>query len=565
MDFDEDLTEEPDPDPDGVGAYEDGGEEEEEGEVDPMDVFNLVEILEEGVGATVFRAEQKGNGSPFAIKVLEFEDDVEEAYLTLESEVAQLVELARSTPSVLGYLTLTRRGTSLWVISEYCEGGSAMDAAVVLQQLAEDEIRAIVSGALRALQALHGGDIIHGNLRASNLLLSASGDVKVADFGQLGQLKRSTYWLSPETIRDRDDVTDKTDVWALGILCTELVDHITPYHGMSPEESAAAILAGPPPELEVRDRASAELNDFIARCLTMDPVARPTPAALTSHPFLLGMTAERTAATVQALCRKYAEKRGVWNEWAKARAKEAGQQVSFLPLCEIKTLFFNQLAIGEEEEDGNPGSEPPPTDSKGPPATSPTATTTPAIVSQPSPSEDPGESVLEILDMMGDEITRGRTECAGRRVVLRELIECQVALLGCVAAVEIIDCIDCTILIGGCRGTVTAQNCDHVRLTCAARSVRLEECADCNAFLCVSEPPVLAASRGIFIGPWRLSFPEAAAVFRDAGLDPSRNRYRDVVDLSQLDAAIPAPHYSLLEAADVEPQTVTYPDATGAP
>jgi len=42
-------------DPDGVGAYEDGGEEEEEGEVDPMDVFNLVEILEEGVGATVFR------------------------------------------------------------------------------------------------------------------------------------------------------------------------------------------------------------------------------------------------------------------------------------------------------------------------------------------------------------------------------------------------------------------------------------------------------------------------------------------------------------------------------
>ena len=77
---------------------------------------------------------------------------------------------------------------SLWIVMEYCGGGSVGDIARK-RKFGETEIAVILRESLKGLVYLHSRRKIHRDIKGGNILLTDTGAIKIADFGVSAQLK----------------------------------------------------------------------------------------------------------------------------------------------------------------------------------------------------------------------------------------------------------------------------------------------------------------------------------------------------------------------------------------
>ena len=192
--------------------------------------------------------------------------------------------------------------STLWVVMEYCALGSTLDM-MRRQGAALDEgvIQWVVASVLRGLEYMHTErKAIHRDMKAANVLITAAGDVKLADLGVAAQLfntmsKRGTmigtpHWMAPETLgqlADDGKYDAKVDVWGLGITAIELAQMGPPFAETKQIfKVMMAIVNGPPPTLPESHAASPLFRDFLAAALVKDAADRPSCAALLTHPFV---------------------------------------------------------------------------------------------------------------------------------------------------------------------------------------------------------------------------------------------------------------------------------------
>lgn len=220
--------------------------------------FEICERLGAGGMGMVYRAiDRELEGEEVALKLLL-------PHLAQDEQVfkrfRQEVQVARSLshPNIVRTHDIGRAPGEIFYISmEYVKGVSLKDMLRARQLLHDEDAthnQQTVSGtafafdeALRIIYQLcsglayaHAKGVIHRDIKPANVLLSDSGEVKIADFGtarfmgldttltQAGQVIGTPDYMSPEQIRG-EQLDQSCDIYSLGILAYELVVGVRPF------------------------------------------------------------------------------------------------------------------------------------------------------------------------------------------------------------------------------------------------------------------------------------------------------------------------------------------------
>lgn len=282
--------------------------------------WELGERIGRGSFGEVFRgADARAGGAGVAIKVIDLED-VEDDIGEIQKEIQALAQC--QSPYITGYVGshLAPGTTTLWIVMElmHCSLRDLMDGD---DPLDEPTIAFILQDLVRALDYLHGEKKIHRDIKAANVLLGAAGEVKVGDFGVVGQLtqtmgvRRRTFvgtpfWMAPEVISaqhsDGEGYDESADIWSLGITAIEMATGNPPFFDQHPMRVLFLIPKNPPPALPAEPPRggatfSKPFREFVGLCLEKDPKRRPSARELLRHRFLRG--ARRTQSLSDRLQR----------------------------------------------------------------------------------------------------------------------------------------------------------------------------------------------------------------------------------------------------------------------
>uniref|UniRef100_A0A8C5E0Z8 non-specific serine/threonine protein kinase n=1 Tax=Gouania willdenowi TaxID=441366 RepID=A0A8C5E0Z8_GOUWI len=256
----------------------------------PEEVFDVLEKLGEGSYGCVFKAHYKETGEIVAIKQVPVESDLQE----IIKEISIMQQC--NSPHVVRYYGSYFKNSDLWIVMEFCGAGSVSDIIRIRNKtLTEEEIATILQSTLKGLEYLHFMRKIHRDIKAGNILLSADGQAKLADFGVAGQLtdtmaKRNTvigtpFWMAPEVIQEIG-YNCVADVWSLGITALEMAEGKPPYADIHPMRAIFMIPTNPPPTFRNPELWSEAFIDFISQCLVKNPENRATATQLLQHPFI---------------------------------------------------------------------------------------------------------------------------------------------------------------------------------------------------------------------------------------------------------------------------------------
>ncbi|KAG7013098.1 Serine/threonine-protein kinase dst1 [Cucurbita argyrosperma subsp. argyrosperma] len=260
---------------------------------DPNTKYELLNELGKGSYGAVYKARDIKTSELVAIKVISLCEG-EEGYEEIRGEIEMLQQC--SHPNVVRYLGSYQGEEYLWIVMEYCGGGSVADLMNVTEEALEEyQIAYICREALKGLTYLHSIFKVHRDIKGGNILLTEQGDVKLGDFGVAAQLtrtmsKRNTFigtphWMAPEVIQE-SRYDGKVDVWALGVSAIEMAEGLPPRSAVHPMRVLFMISIEPAPMLEDKEKWSLLFHDFVAKCLTKDPRSRPAASEMLKHKFI---------------------------------------------------------------------------------------------------------------------------------------------------------------------------------------------------------------------------------------------------------------------------------------
>lgn len=195
-------------------------------------------------------------------------------------------------PNVLRLYDVWETSKALYLVLEYVEGGELFDLLVERGPLQEQEAIKYFRQIILGTAYCHALGICHRDLKPENLLLDASLNVKLADFGMAalesnGKLLEtscgSPHYAAPEIVSGLKYHGAASDVWSCGVILFALLTGRLPFDDENIRNLLLKVQAG---SFDMPEEISDEALDLIWQMLTVDPMQRISTAEVLNHPLL---------------------------------------------------------------------------------------------------------------------------------------------------------------------------------------------------------------------------------------------------------------------------------------
>lgn len=215
----------------------------------------------QGTYGKVYKALDRGTSKLLAMKRLRLETQHEGFPVTAAREI-KLLQVLRH-PNIVKLSEIVVSKDEIYMALDYIEhdlAGLLLNPSLIITP---GNSKSIIKQSLSALSYLHGQNVLHRDIKGSNILVTADGTVKLADFGlarfqdPINSSVRYTnrvitlWYRPPELLLGAEHYGSEVDTWGIGCLLVEVFQRTPLFHGkdeVSQIQAIQSIMGLPSPE-----------------------------------------------------------------------------------------------------------------------------------------------------------------------------------------------------------------------------------------------------------------------------------------------------------------------------
>ncbi|MEY3339091.1 MAG: Stk1 family Ser/Thr kinase, partial [Actinomycetota bacterium] len=255
------------------------------------DRYEIGKRIGRGGMAEIFQARDILLDRPVAMKVLFPEFATDPAFVERFRREAQAAANLNH-PNIVAVYDWGKVNNTYYIAMEYVNGRTLADILKQSGTLTPMQVCDVMSEVASALISAHQNGVIHRDIKPGNILVSTTGQVKVADFGiaralgagveqgltQTGAVMGTATYFSPEQAQGAS-TDQRSDIYSLGVVMYEMLSGVPPFTG----ENAVAIAYKQVHErampLDQRlTSAPPEVAAIVAKCMEKSPDDRYSSA-----------------------------------------------------------------------------------------------------------------------------------------------------------------------------------------------------------------------------------------------------------------------------------------------
>lgn len=204
--------------------------------------YSVKKLIGKGGMATVWVGEHKGLGQPVAIKILNQEvaadSNIRKRFLSEAKAMFQM-----NHPHIVRVIDLIEENNQVAFVMEYVKGSDLKDFLEQFGPLSKNVVISLFTQMLDAVGYVHNQGFVHRDIKPSNFMITEDKMIRLMDFGiaknldltadytatGTSQFLGTPIYMSPEQVKGSANVTQRSDIYALGVVLWQMVSGRKPY------------------------------------------------------------------------------------------------------------------------------------------------------------------------------------------------------------------------------------------------------------------------------------------------------------------------------------------------